>query len=1409
MTQKLHLMRWKNSGILTLLFLLMHGLLFALPQAQYRTQTNGDWNTASNWQTSSNGTTWATASAAPTSANASSITVSNTMTIAANTTSTTGTITINSGASVTINSGGTLTLGGSVTDNGSITVATGGTLNCTAYVISTSSSTGGNFTLSTGGTLYIGNANGIASTGSTGNIQVKGTRSFSAGANYVYNGTVQQSTGTGLPTGTISGNITIQNNNSLGVTLTNNVIISSTSTFSVGSGYTVNCGTNTISGAGAFTLASGGTIIIGSTAGITSSGATGNIQVTGTRSFNTAANYNYTSSVAGQVTGNGLPSTLTGNVIINNTYVAGNGVTLSSGFAINTPGVVTVNGILSCGTYIISGTGTFTLSAGGTLQTSNTAGITSPGNATGAIQTTTRNYNASANYGYTGSVQQVTGNGMPTTVNNLTINNSNTASSPSYAVQLTSNVTINGTLALTNGLFCLNGNTVTIGSNATISRTTGSIEKTCGGSAGTITFSGMVNLTYLGTSATSITVGPEMPSSSSALGILTVNANGGITLSSSITVNTQLIMTEGIITPGSYTLTYASGATLMYNGAAAQTVTNVEWPLTFNKNITIYNTLTTGSTPGVVLNTTKTNYTGNLTIVSGGVFNVATYAVEGSGTFTQNAGGTFVTAWTTGVVNTAGVQLTGGITYSTGGNFEFDGTSAQVTGTAMPKVVNSITIYNSAGVSLSQSTENTGAYSSNPYYSLILTSGAFSIGADTLSIDAVIASPAISVGTGTLTGGSTSSIYFDGSNSYPTVLPAVSGGLSVLAVNRTNGNITLGANITINDTLDMWAGTLNIANGTMTTMTLGGTINEISGSLYGGTFSNITVTDNANIVYFPNIQTGLNNLTINRPSSGAALAAGLTISGTLTLSNGIFYLQANTLTMNGAISSGSGSMQGGIGSAMVVGGTGSQLSLPAITNGIDNLTLSRSNGLVLSGNNDISGLLTLTSGIFSIGAYTLEMDSFVTIGSGSSIHGGSTSNVTIGGSSSPFYMPAIVNGINNFTIIDAYHVSLTSNLVVNSSITLIVGGIFLNQYNLTLQTANAIYGGGTSGYWIMSNQTPGNNGSLVQYAGGTPVYYPVGTYSSFTPVTVNNTGTADSFYVNVLDGVYDNGTSGSTIPSINFDVNKTWVVSEKHRGYGNATLTVQWNIATDENIDFVEAGSGISSYYNGGWDVSSESNFNNTSNPGIVTVSRSGIDSFHAFGIGKTLTPLPVSLLYFNGVLVNKEANLAWSTATEINNDHFTLERSADGKNFTPLASIKGAGNSVTVQNYEYTDQEPLSGVSYYRLAQTDIDGTETYVRNIVEINNDGTENGIKELSVQPNPFKSTISVNFNSMEGGIAQIAVSDLSGKVAYSESVPYQQGSNLLPLNLDNLNDGVYILKMQMDNTLNTLKIVKYSK
>jgi hypothetical protein len=91
------------------------------------------------------------------------------------------------------------------------------------------------------------------------------------------------------------------------------------------------------------------------------------------------------------------------------------------------------------------------------------------------------------------------------------------------------------------------------------------------------------------------------------------------------------------------------------------------------------------------------------------------------------------------------------------------------------------------------------------------------------------------------------------------------------------------------------------------------------------------------------------------------------------------------------------------------------------------------------------------------------------------------------------------------------------------------------------------------------------------------------------------------------------------------------------------------------------------------------------------------------------LNPLPIELLYFKASPVGKITELEWATATEQNNAYFTVERSADGRTFEDITTLPGAGNSRQMLVYRSIDEQPLEGISYYRLRQTDFDGASTF----------------------------------------------------------------------------------------------------
>lgn len=96
---------------------------------------------------------------------------------------------------------------------------------------------------------------------------------------------------------------------------------------------------------------------------------------------------------------------------------------------------------------------------------------------------------------------------------------------------------------------------------------------------------------------------------------------------------------------------------------------------------------------------------------------------------------------------------------------------------------------------------------------------------------------------------------------------------------------------------------------------------------------------------------------------------------------------------------------------------------------------------------------------------------------------------------------------------------------------------------------------------------------------------------------------------------------------------------------------------------------------------------------------------------------LPIELVSFTGELINKQVLLKWATATEINSDYFTLERSVDAINFNEIGIVASYGTTINTHNYTYLDTKPIEGISYYRLKQTDYDGS-FKIFNIIPINN-------------------------------------------------------------------------------------------
>lgn len=177
-------------------------------------------------------------------------------------------------------------------------------------------------------------------------------------------------------------------------------------------------------------------------------------------------------------------------------------------------------------------------------------------------------------------------------------------------------------------------------------------------------------------------------------------------------------------------------------------------------------------------------------------------------------------------------------------------------------------------------------------------------------------------------------------------------------------------------------------------------------------------------------------------------------------------------------------------------------------------------------------------------------------------------------------------------------------------------------------------------------------------------------------------------------------------------------------------------------------------------------------------------------------TPLPVGLTEFSSQCDQRKVYLNWTTETETNNDYFSIEKSTDGQHFAPIAFIAGQGSKSTATEYTYTDHNAFTGISYYRLSQTDYDGTHSVLKTI-------SSNCESDLTItfHSNPTKGGVFVSLNGKTEETVEINVFNLFGQHISTHHI---KGSDWI--DLPNTN-GIYLMKYTLNGIQSTEKIVKY--
>jgi len=281
----------------------------------------------------------------------------------------------------------------------------------------------------------------------------------------------------------------------------------------------------------------------------------------------------------------------------------------------------------------------------------------------------------------------------------------------------------------------------------------------------------------------------------------------------------------------------------------------------------------------------------------------------------------------------------------------------------------------------------------------------------------------------------------------------------------------------------------------------------------------------------------------------------------------------------------------------------------------------------------------------------------------------------------------------------------------------------------------------------------------VRKAGNDAFAFPVGD-SIYRPISISNPSSSAAVFRATYN--YEN-----PAPTYAYGLNDAPIDHHSTREYwmldrlnttSTVNVTLTWNVnsgGVDDLDDLLVArwdGDSWTSEGNGG-------TTGNTTTGTIVT--SAAVTSFSPFTLASSTTnnPLPVELLEFMAASLDDVVEVDWATASETNNDYFTVERGIDAVNFEPLADILGAGNSVSRRGYDWVDKNPLVGISYYRLKQTDFDGSASY-SNIDAV--------FRTASQEMKIYVAENSIEFLAENEGTESLSiiVRDASGKLIHQE-------------------------------------------
>ena len=267
-----------------------------------------------------------------------------------------------------------------------------------------------------------------------------------------------------------------------------------------------------------------------------------------------------------------------------------------------------------------------------------------------------------------------------------------------------------------------------------------------------------------------------------------------------------------------------------------------------------------------------------------------------------------------------------------------------------------------------------------------------------------------------------------------------------------------------------------------------------------------------------------------------------------------------------------------------------------------------------------------------------------------------------------------------------------------------------------------------------------------------------------------------------------------TYPNYKVSLREYWVITKNATINPNPTISFYYTTSASGIINPTQIK--IAHFDGTDWDdIGGTAGLTNTTTNGNVTVTN--VSTFSPFTFSaRVVGVIPVKLHSFTVQKLNNAAKLTWTTSQEINSREFIIERSANGTNWTAIATIHAAGNSNTILNYTITDNVPMKGINFYRIKQLDLDARFDYSATKSVLFNTAYK-----VLITPNPATSLINIYLDKSSNRPVSIQLLDASGKMIRSI---YSDQPNV-QMNIADLGRGLYFVKVIDEEHVTVRKVL----